>query len=48
MDFALGGVDFPDLDTPMLLDGDPFEGGYDVDGPLLRVTKAPGLAVKMR
>lgn len=26
-----------DLDTAFLLDGDPFQGGYDVDGPRLRL-----------
>ena len=30
---ALGGVEFPDLDTAWLLASDPFEGGYEADGP---------------
>lgn len=42
---ALGGADFPDLDTPMLLASDPFEGGYTLSGPTLRAVDAPGLGV---
>jgi L-alanine-DL-glutamate epimerase-like enolase superfamily enzyme len=30
---ALGGVEYPDLDTAWLLAEDPFSGGYDSDGP---------------
>ena len=37
---ALGGVEFPDLDTAWLLASDPFEGGYEADGP--RYTLAGG------
>jgi L-alanine-DL-glutamate epimerase-like enolase superfamily enzyme len=43
---ALGGVAFPDLDTAWLLADDPFEGGYDADGPRYRLPETPGLGVK--
>lgn len=42
---ALGGVDFPDLDTALLLAADPFSGGYVEQGPRLTFTTGPGLDV---
>jgi L-alanine-DL-glutamate epimerase-like enolase superfamily enzyme len=45
---ALGGVDYVDLDTAWLLEDDPFEGGYEADGPRYRVSTAPGLGVRRR
>jgi L-alanine-DL-glutamate epimerase-like enolase superfamily enzyme len=43
---ALGGVDFVDLDTALLLADDPYEGGYDADGPRLTLADAPGLGIR--
>jgi L-alanine-DL-glutamate epimerase-like enolase superfamily enzyme len=43
---ALGGVDFVDLDTAFLLADDPFEGGWTVEGPRIRLADTPGLAVE--
>ena len=43
---ALGGVDWVDLDTAFLLAADPFEGGWTVDGPRLRLSDAPGMGVE--
>lgn len=40
---ALGGVEFPDVDTAFLLAGDPFRGGYVETGPRLTLTNGPGL-----
>lgn len=45
---ALGGVDFVDLDTAWLLADDPFDGGYDADGPRYTLGDAPGLDVRER
>lgn len=45
---ALGGVEFPDLDTAWLLRTDPFVGGYVEDGPVYRLKYAPGLDVARR
>ncbi|MDC0742654.1 dipeptide epimerase [Polyangium mundeleinium] len=42
---ALGGVDFVDLDTAWLLDGDPYRGGYEADGPRYELSAEPGLGV---
>ncbi len=42
---ALGGVDFVDLDTAWLLDGDPYRGGYEADGPRYVLPEEPGLGV---
>lgn len=42
---ALGGVDFVDLDTALLLEGDPMRGGYEADGPRLTLLDRPGLGV---
>jgi len=38
---ALGGVDWVDLDTAFLLADDPFEGGWDVEGPRIGLTPRP-------
>ena len=43
---ALGGVDWVDLDTAFLLAGDPFDGGWIVDGPRLQLTDEPGLGLR--
>ena len=40
---ALGGVEYPDLDTAFLLAADPFTGGYTANGPQLLLTDGPGL-----
>lgn len=45
---ALGGVEFPDLDTALLLADDPFVGGYEAEGPRLTLSGAPGLGVSKR
>jgi L-alanine-DL-glutamate epimerase-like enolase superfamily enzyme len=45
---ALGGVEFPDLDTAFLLAGDPFHGGFQADGPALSLSQEPGLGVRVR
>lgn len=45
---ALGGVDWVDLDTPLLLSEDPFAGGYELEGPALRLLPAKGLGVSAR
>jgi L-alanine-DL-glutamate epimerase-like enolase superfamily enzyme len=45
---ALGGVDWVDLDTAFLLAEDPFTGGWQVDGPQIRLTDEAGLGVEVR
>jgi L-alanine-DL-glutamate epimerase-like enolase superfamily enzyme len=45
---ALGGVDFVDLDTALLLAEDPYEGGYEAAGPNYTLSEAAGLAVTRR
>ncbi len=42
---ALGGVEWVDLDTAFLLAGDPFSGGWNVEGAHLRLTGEPGLGL---
>jgi L-alanine-DL-glutamate epimerase-like enolase superfamily enzyme len=42
---ALGGVEFPDLDTAWLLREDPFEGGYEADGPRYTLPVRAGLGI---
>ncbi len=42
---SLGGVDFADLDTAFLLTEDPFDGGYEADGAMLRLPEQPGLGI---
>ncbi|MFO0682666.1 MAG: enolase C-terminal domain-like protein [Sandaracinus sp.] len=47
--WALGGVDFVDLDTAFLLEGDPYEGGWaGIDGRRLALAGGPGLGVRRR
>jgi L-Ala-D/L-Glu epimerase len=43
---ALGGVDFVDLDTALLLAHDPFEGGWRSEGPRLELERGEGLGVR--
>lgn len=45
---ALGGVDWVDLDTALLLADDPFVGGYDGDGPRMTMRGGAGLDVSLR
>ncbi|MFO0609747.1 MAG: enolase C-terminal domain-like protein [Polyangiales bacterium] len=45
---ALGGVDWVDLDTAWLMKEDVFRGGYEDDGPVLRVSSGPGTGVALR
>jgi L-alanine-DL-glutamate epimerase-like enolase superfamily enzyme len=45
---ALGGVEFVDLDTALLLADDPYEGGYSADGPRYTVSSQPGLGLRRR
>lgn len=44
---ALGGVEFPDLDTALLLAADPFRGGYLMSGARLELTNGPGLDLQL-
>ncbi len=48
MVLGLGGFDFLDLDTPLLLSGDPIEGGYVYEGPMLQPWEESGLGMEMR
>lgn len=45
---ALGGVEYPDVDTAFLLNADPFSGGYTTEGPRLSLTSGPGLDCRVR
>lgn len=45
---ALGGVEWVDLDTAFLLAEDPFEGGWDVEGPRLTLSSGPGLDLRLK
>ena len=45
---ALGGVEYIDLDTAMLLAEERFDGGYSEQGPELRITGGVGLDVRER
>jgi L-alanine-DL-glutamate epimerase-like enolase superfamily enzyme len=45
---ALGGVDYVDLDTAWLLADDPYEGGYEAEGPRYTMPRVPGLGVRRR
>ena len=43
---GLGGINILDLDTPLLMEEDPFEsGGYRYDGPFLVPWFEPGLGL---
>ncbi len=44
---GLGGFDFLDLDTPLLMASDPVEGGYTYEGPRLGPCASPGLGVEV-
>jgi len=43
---ALGGADFVDLDTALLLADDPYVGGYAAAGPRYTMPETPGLGVR--
>ncbi len=43
---GLGGFDYLDLDTPLLLQTDPWTGGYTYRGPVLLPWSDPGLGVE--
>jgi L-alanine-DL-glutamate epimerase-like enolase superfamily enzyme len=45
---SLGGAEFPDLDTAWLLKTDPFDGGYESEGPRYTLPDAPGLGVSKK
>jgi L-alanine-DL-glutamate epimerase-like enolase superfamily enzyme len=45
---ALGGVDFVDLDTQLLLAEERFQGGYDQTGPTMALRAGPGLNIQLR
>ena len=45
---ALGGVQYVDLDTAWLLTEDPFEGGYEADGPRYTLLDRAGLGIALR
>ncbi len=46
---GLGGIDILDLDTPLLMEEDPFNsGGYQYDGPFLIPWHEPGLGLKWK
>lgn len=45
---ALGGVEFPDLDTAFLLASDPFVGGYTSEQDVLSLVDGAGLGVRRR
>jgi L-alanine-DL-glutamate epimerase-like enolase superfamily enzyme len=45
---ALGGVEFVDLDTAWLLADDPYEGGYQADGPRYTMPDAAGLGINRK
>jgi len=44
---GMGGFDVLDLDTPLLMEKDPVEGGYNYVGPQLRPWHAPGLDMEV-
>ncbi len=44
---GLGGFDVLDLDTPLLLTGDPVTGGYQYNGPQLQTWSSPGLGMRV-
>lgn len=45
---GLGGFDFLDLDTHLLLAEDPFQGGFEQDGPHMTLGHAPGHGITPR
>jgi o-succinylbenzoate synthase len=44
---GMGGFEVLDLDTPLLMEIDPVEGGYNYEGPQLRPWQAPGLDMEV-
>ena len=46
--WALGGVDWIDLDTAFLLASDPYAGGWTARGPNISLMPSPGLGVQRR
>ena len=42
---GLGGIEFLDLDTPLLMDRDPLRGGFRYDGPEMSVWHAAGTGI---
>lgn len=45
---GFGGIEHLDLDTPLLMSEDPWEGGYAYDGPRLLPSLEPGLGMRPR
>jgi L-alanine-DL-glutamate epimerase-like enolase superfamily enzyme len=45
---GFGGIDYLDLDTPLLMKSDPWVGGYRYDGPRLIPSAEPGLGMSPR
>jgi L-alanine-DL-glutamate epimerase-like enolase superfamily enzyme len=45
---ATGWIDHLDLDTPLLMAGDPLEGGYSYRGPMLTLWDEPGVGMRPR
>jgi L-alanine-DL-glutamate epimerase-like enolase superfamily enzyme len=45
---GLGGFEFLDLDMPLLLSGDPIQGGYGYEGPVLEPWEVSGLGMEMK
>ena len=43
LSLGLGGSNYLDLDTPLLLSEDPIEGGYQYEGPRMTICQEPGL-----
>lgn len=46
--WALGGVDYVDLDTALLLASDPYEGGWSIVGPTITIDGERGLGVRRK
>lgn len=45
---GFGGIEHLDLDTPLLMSEDPWEGGFAYDGPRLLPSLEPGLGMRPR
>ncbi len=45
---GVGGIEFLDLDTPLLLASDPHAGGFAYDGPRLALWREPGVGATPR
>lgn len=48
MVLGLGGFEFLDLDMPLWLAGDPVQGGYTYEGPVMQPWETPGLGLEMK